>query len=207
MWFCLRNNLSYIRVRDACRKIVAITSLEAASVIADQTNGSPCKLCVEYIFKLPQIRQTNNNTIFSELCMRVGTCLASIALRSHSYIFNVRCLSTFLSYAGFSGAINYLSSKTRLFSNFCCSLPTSSELLSKLRIFLSYCIMYYRAIIFKKAFTQLITVSTEKRSRLRYLVTSLYVLLYLVTVFGLLTHSEITERVNHENLTFFVLLG
>lgn len=80
------------------------------------------------------------------------------SLYDHSYIFNVRCLSTFLSYAGFSGAINYLSSKTCLFSKFCFSLPTSRVLLSKLRILLSYSLMYYRIII---SFTLLITVSTE----------------------------------------------
>lgn len=59
----------------------------------------------------------------------------------NSYIFNVRCLSTILSYAGFSGAINYLSSKSRLFSNFCflavILVPmTSLQLLSNLVSFI-----------------------------------------------------------------------
>ena len=42
-------------------------------------------------------------------------CMHYVWLQSftivNSYILNVRCLSTFLSYAAFSGAINYLSSK------------------------------------------------------------------------------------------------
>lgn len=129
----LPNDFSVVHQLRRCVHWIIIIRLIV--MIPDQTEAIACKSSAEFLFDSPNIsaplRRASNKHYF----LRTGTSARSdiyawcsvtyVWLPSftivNSYIFNVRCLSTLLSYAGFSGAINYLSSKTCLFSNFCFS--------------------------------------------------------------------------------------